>query len=91
MGPKGKRDMVSKEVRMFEEEQKAPTVVTQTKQCAWTKYNDIEPIKLSWKSLIAMEPLMISFILRSTYDLLLYLPTPPFGQDMTQGQFLSGV
>ena len=21
----------------------------------------------------------------------LYLPTPPFGQDMTQGQFLSGV
>ena len=20
-----------------------------------------------------------------------YLPTPPFGQDMTQGQFLSGV
>ena len=29
-----------------------------------------EPIKLSWKSLIAMEPLAISFLLRSTYDLL---------------------
>ena len=68
--PKGKRDMVSKEVRMFEEEQRKASAVTQAKQCAWTKWNDIEPIKLSWKSLIAMEPLAISFLLRSTYDLL---------------------
>ena len=26
-----------------------------------------------------------------TYCLWFYLPTPPLGQDMTQGQFLSGV
>ena len=70
MGPKGKRDMVSEETRMFEEEQRTDSAVTQAKQCAWTKWNDIEPIKLSWKSLIAMEPLAISFLLRSTYDLL---------------------
>ena len=70
VGPKGKRDMVS-EVRMFEEEQRTASAVTQAKQCPWTKWNDIEPIKLSWKSLIAMEPLAISFLLRSTYDLLL--------------------
>ena len=25
------------------------------------------------------------------YQVLSYLPTPPLGQDMTQGQFLSGV
>ena len=25
------------------------------------------------------------------YLIYIYLPTPPFGQDMTQGQFLSGV
>ena len=49
---------------MFEEEQRAATAVTQD------KWNDIEPIKLSWKSLIAMEPLAISFLLCSTYDLL---------------------
>ena len=67
---KGKRDMVSKEVRMFEEERRTASVVIQAKQCAWTKWNDIEPIELSWKSLIAMEPLAISFLLRSTYDLL---------------------
>ena len=70
VGPKGKRDMVSEEVRMFEEEQRIATAVTQAKQCAWTKWNDIEPIKLSWKSLMAMEPLVISFLLRSTYDFL---------------------
>ena len=40
------------------------------KKCAWTKWNDIKPIKLSWKSLNAMEPPAISFLLRSTYDLL---------------------
>ena len=27
----------------------------------------------------------------SCFNDLSYLPTPPFGQDMTQGQFLSGV
>ena len=62
--------MVSEEVRMFEEAQRKASAVTQAKQCAWTKWNDIEPIKLLWKSLIAMEPLAISFLLRSTYDLL---------------------
>ena len=72
VGPKGKRDMVSEEVRMFEEEQRKASAVTQAKQCAWTKWNDIEPIKLSWKSLIVMEPLAISFLLCSTYDLLPY-------------------
>ena len=70
VGPKRKRDMVSEEVRMFEEEQSKANAVTQAKQCAWTKWNDIEPIKLSWKSLIAKEPLVISFLLHSTYDLL---------------------
>ena len=71
VGPKGKRDMVSEEVRMFEEEQRKASAVTQAKQCAWRKWN-IEPIKLLWKSLIAMELLAISFLLHSTYDLLPY-------------------
>ena len=69
-GPKGKRDTMSEEVRMFEEEQRTAAVVIQVKQCAWTKWNDIEPMKLSWKSLITLEPLTISFLLRSSFDLL---------------------
>ena len=46
--------MVSEQVRMFEEEQRTATAVTQGKQYAWTKGNDIEPIKLSLKSLITI-------------------------------------
>ena len=64
----GEKDMMSEEDRMFEEEQRKASAVTQAKQCAWTKWNNIEPIELSWKSLIAMEPQAISFF-RSTYDL----------------------
>ena len=70
VGSKGKRDMVSEEGRMFKEELRTASAVTQAKQCAWTKWNDIEPIKLLWKSLIAMELLVISFLLCSTYELL---------------------
>ena len=70
VGQKGKRDMVSKEVRMFEEEQRTASAITQAKQCAWTKWIDIKLIKLSWKFLIAMEPLTISFLLHSICDLL---------------------
>ena len=44
VGPKGKRDMVSEDIRMFEEKQRTASAVTQAKQCAWTKWNDIEPI-----------------------------------------------
>ena len=39
--------MVSEEVRLFEDEQKTDTAVTQAKRCAWAKWNDIEPIRLS--------------------------------------------
>ena len=63
-------DTVSEQVRMFEEEQRTASAVTQAKQCPWTNWNDIKPIKLLWKSLIVMEPLAISFLLRSIYDLL---------------------
>ena len=64
----GKRDMVSDEGRMFD--LRTASAVTQAKQYAWTKWNDIEPIKLLWKSLITMEPLAISLLIRSTYNLI---------------------
>ena len=49
-------------VRMFEEQSTA-SFVTQAKQCARIKWNDIDPIKLPWMSLTAMEPLAKSFLL----------------------------
>ena len=35
--------------------------------------------------------LVVNLLLMSSQNYLSYLPTPPFGQDMTQGQFVSGV
>ena len=55
---------------MFEEEQRKVSADTQAKQYARTKWNDIATSELSWKSLIAMELLAISFFLGSIYDLL---------------------
>ena len=37
---------------------------------------------------IADEDTVVQLIPKKSYP---YLPTPPLGQDMTQGQFLSGV
>ena len=62
--------MVIAEIREFEEEKRTATAVTQAKQCAWTTWGCVEPMKLTWNTLMAMEPLAISFLLRSTYDLL---------------------
>ena len=68
--PKKSRSLsLVKEIRIFGE-QRTASAVTLAKKCAWTKWNDTKPIKLSWKSLIPMEPLAISFLLHSTYDLL---------------------
>ena len=69
-GPKGKRDMVITEIRNFEDEKRMAAAVAQAKQCAWTTWTDVEPIHLSWNAFMAMDSLAISFLLRSTYDLL---------------------
>ena len=44
VGPKGKRDMVTEEIRMFEDEQRKASAFIQAKQCAWTKWNDSDII-----------------------------------------------
>ena len=43
------------------------------------------------KSLQCLLFTILSNVYNILRDLLSYLPTPPLGQDMTQGQFLSGV
>ena len=68
-----RRVMVTEEVRAFEEEKRIAIAAGQAKQCAWTNWNDVEPRKISWSQMISIEPLALSFLLRSTFDL---LPTP---------------
>ena len=70
---KGRRGMVITELHMFEEEKRMATAAGQAKQCVWTTWEGAQARKLSWTSLIAMEPLALAFLLRSTYNL---LPTP---------------
>ena len=70
---RGRRDMVVREIHMLEEERRMATAAGQAKQCAWTTWEGAQARKLSWSSLMAMEPLALSFLLRGTYDL---LPTP---------------
>ena len=70
---KGRRGMVITELRMIEEEKRTATAAGQAKQCAWMKWEGSQARKLSWSSLMTSESLALSFLLRSTYDL---LPTP---------------
>ena len=65
--------LVSQEFREAEEEKRLATAVGQVKQGAWTRWESVEQRNISWSVLWEMEPLRISFLWRSTYDL---LPTP---------------
>ena len=70
---RGRRDMVITELKMIEEEKRVATAAGQAKQCAWMNWEEAEARKLSWSSLMTMEPLALFSLLRSTYNL---LPTP---------------
>ena len=67
------RVLVTQEIREAEEEKRLAKAVGQAKQGAWTCWESVEQRNLTWNVLWQMEPLRISFLCRSTYDL---LPTP---------------
>lgn len=46
------------------------TAAGQAKQCAWSTWEGAQARKLSWSSIMTMEALAISFLLRATYNLL---------------------
>ncbi|XP_078679483.1 uncharacterized protein LOC144915112 [Branchiostoma floridae x Branchiostoma belcheri] len=65
--------MVVQEVREQEEEKRVAVAAGQAKQGMWTTWESVEQRNISFNVLWQMEPLRISFLWRSTYDL---LPTP---------------
>ena len=67
---KGTRQMITEEARHLEEEKRQQTAACFVKQCTWTQWDEVEQRIISWQSLLKMEPLRLSFLLRSTYDLL---------------------
>ncbi|XP_019616086.1 PREDICTED: uncharacterized protein LOC109463676 [Branchiostoma belcheri] len=70
---KERREMVVQEVREQEEEKRVAVAAGLAKQGMWTTWESVEQRNISLNVLWQMEPLRISFLWRSTYDL---LPTP---------------
>ena len=70
---KERRGLVTQEIREAEEENRLATAVGQSKQGAWTRWESVEQHCMTWNVLWQMEHLHISFLYRSTYNL---LPTP---------------
>ena len=62
--------MVIEEVRHLEEQKRQAKAVCFAKQCAWTNWDQAEPKKIPWPAFFTIEPLRLSFLLRSTFDLL---------------------
>ncbi|XP_066275198.1 uncharacterized protein [Branchiostoma lanceolatum] len=65
--------MVTQEIRDVEEEKRAAVAAGQGKQGRWTTWESVQQRDVPFSVLWRMEPLRISFLWRSTYDL---LPTP---------------
>ena len=72
-GFRGRRELVTEEIRQVEEEQRVVKAVGQAQQGAWTTWEEAVGRRVTWSNLWSMEPLRISILLRSVYDL---LPTP---------------
>ena len=70
---KEKTDLVLQEVRAHEEEGRKVKAVAMATQGAWTRWEAVTPRNLKWGEILKMEPLRLSFLLRSIYDV---LPTP---------------
>ena len=67
----------------------------QTENCRTVEkmfHQDLAPsLSLSLSLSLSPPPLSLSLYIYIYNHIYIYLPTPPLGQDMIQGQFLSGV
>ena len=68
-----RRELIKKEIRKGEEEERWVKAVGMAKQGAWTRWEGVTELKISWEDLWKVEPVRMEFMLKSIYDL---LPTP---------------
>ena len=66
----GAREMITEEVRNPEEQKRQARSAGSGTQCAWNRWEAAVARKLPWPSFFTMDPLRLSFAIRSTYDLL---------------------
>ena len=67
---KERRDMVIQEIRSTEDNRRYQKAVQQSQQGQWTSWSESLQRSLTWNDVWHMAPLRLSFIIRSTYDLL---------------------
>jgi len=72
-GPAQRRKLVVNKVRKQEERMKCIKAISQAKQGEWMRWQSVEQRKMGWQDLWSMEENRISFLIRSTYDV---LPSP---------------
>ena len=68
-----KRQLVLEEIRVSQEDVCQAKATSMSQQGAWMKWESAEAKSLSWADIWSMEPLMLKFLLRSTYHV---LPSP---------------
>ena len=67
---KEKRDMIINDVRKDEDNKRFQKAAQQSQQGQWATWEDALQKFLSWNEIWQLAPLRLSFIIRSTYDLL---------------------
>ncbi|XP_056107596.1 uncharacterized protein LOC130085708 [Rhinichthys klamathensis goyatoka] len=72
-GPAQRRKLVVNKVRKQEERMRCIKAISQAKQGEWMRWESVEQCKIGWQDLWSMEESRISFLIRSTYDV---LPSP---------------
>ena len=65
-----KRKLVADEIRASQEEACQTKASGLVQQGTWTRWETIEARSLSWSELWSMEPLMVKFLIQSTYNVL---------------------
>ena len=65
-----RRKMVSGEIHHLEEVRRFATAVGQSKQGAWTKWENAKDKAVTWRDLKHMEPKKLSFLIKAVYDVL---------------------
>ncbi|MGH0145910.1 UNVERIFIED_CONTAM: hypothetical protein FKN15_045958 [Acipenser sinensis] len=71
--PAQRRKLVVNEVQKQEERMRCIKAISQAKQGEWMRWESVEQRKIGWQDLWSMEQSRISFLIRSTYDV---LPSP---------------
>ena len=64
-----RRKMVSEEIHYLEEVRRFATAVGQRKQGAWTKWESVKDIAITWSDLKHKKPKKLSSFIKAVYDI----------------------